>query len=127
MVVLASDRCTPIWPPMTARSPCQLLAAQAQLVDGIALDIKTLKLDRLSYAATSEQSAACAADRVTGKRVVVSLDGGRVRVGARSVAPSEEVQPIHTDWKPKLLILYVVATTGDRLSAPIIDGTLRGP
>ena len=77
--------------------------------------------------------AACGLlDRVTGKRVVVSLDGGRVRVRRKKRGPKTKKgrNRFHTDWKePKLLILYVVGDDGrpSQTWAPIIDGTLRGP
>ena len=67
-----------------------------------------------------------------GKRVVVSLDGGRVRVRRKKRGPKTKKgrNRFHTDWKePKLLILYVVGDDGrpSQTWAPIIDGTLRGP
>ena len=105
-----------------ARSPCtrSLAEAQAQLrSDGIALDIKTLRSTAYRYAArarAAQQSAACGLlDRVTGKRVVVSLDGGRVRVRRKKRGPKTKNgrNRFHTDWKePKLLILYVVGDDG---------------
>ena len=112
-----------------------LAEAQAQLrSDGIALDIKTLRSTAYRYAArAAQQSAACGLlDRVTGKRVVVSLDGGRVRVRRKKRGPKTKKgrNRFHTDWKePKLLILYVVGDDGrpSQTWAPIIDGTLRGP
>ena len=69
---------------------------------------------------------------MTGKRVVVSLDGGRVRVRRKKRGPKTKKgrNRFHTDWKePKLLILYVVGDDGrpSQTWAPIIDGTLRGP
>ena len=114
-----------------------LAEAQAQLrSEGIALDIKTLRSTAYRYAArarAAQQSAACGLlDRVTGKRVVVSLDGGRVGVRRKKRGPKTKKgrNRFHTDWKePKLLILYVVGDDGrpSQTWAPIIDGTLRGP
>ena len=71
-------------------------------------------------------------DRVTGKRVVVSLDGGRVRVRRKKRGPKTKKgrNRFHTDGQaPKLRILYVVGDAGRPAQtwAPIIDGTLRGP
>ena len=128
------------WPRMQA-APVAMLSslaeAQAQLrSEGIALDIKTLRSTAYRYAArarAAQQSAACGLlDRVTGKRVVVSLDGGRVRVRRKKRGPKTKKgrNRFHTDWKePKLLILYVVGDDGrpSQTWAPIIDGTLRGP
>ena len=134
------DRCTPKLASDASRAVAMLSSlaeAQAQLrSDGIVLDIKTLRSTAYRYAArarAAQQSAACGLlDRVTGKRVVVSLDGGRVRVRRKKRGPKTKKgrNRFHTDWKePKLLILYVVGDDGrpSQTWAPIIDGTLRGP
>ena len=134
------DRCTPKLASDASRAVAMLSSlaeAQAQLrSDGIVLDIKTLRSTAYRYAARAravQQSAACGLlDRVTGKRVVVSLDGGRVRVRRKKRGPKTKKgrNRFHTDWKePKLLILYVVGDDGrpSQTWAPIIDGTLRGP
>ena len=140
MVLGIYDRCTPKLASDASRAVAMhssLAEAQAQLrSDGIALDIKTLRSTAYRYAArarAAQQSAACGLlDRVTGKRVVVSLDGGRVRVRRKKRGPKTKKgrNRFHTDWKePKLLILYVVGDDGrpSQTWAPIIDGTLRGP
>ena len=98
------DRCTPKLASDASRAVAMLSSlaeAQAQLrSDGIALDIKTLRSTAYRYAArarAAQQSAACGLlDRVTGKRVVVSLDGGRVRVRRQEAWPQDEegAQPI---------------------------------
>ena len=75
------DRCTPKLASDASRAVAMLSSlaeAQAQLrSEGIALDIKTLRSTAYRYAArarAAQQSAACGLlDRVTGKRVVVSL------------------------------------------------------
>ena len=134
------DRCTPKLASDASRAVAMLSSlaeAQAQLrSDGIDLDIKTLRSTAYRYAArarAAQQSAACGLlDRATGKRVVVSLDGGRVRVRRKKRGPKTKKgrNRFHTDWKePKLLILYVVGDDGrpSQTWAPIIDGTLRGP
>ena len=64
--------------------------------------------------------------------MVVSLDGGRVRVRRKTRGPKTKKgrNRFHTDWKePKLLILYGGGDAGrpSQTWAPIIDGTLRGP
>ena len=140
MVLGIYDRCTPKLASDASRAVAMLSSlaeAQAQLrSEGIALDIKTLRSTAYRYAArarAAQQSAACGLlDRVTGKRVVVSLDGGRVRVRRKKRGPKTKKgrNRFHTDWKePKLLILYVVGDDGrpSQTWAPIIDGTLRGP
>ena len=108
------DRCTPKLASDASRAVAMLSSlaeAQAQLrSEGIALDIKTLRSTAYRYAArarAAQQSAACGLlDRVTGKRVVVSLDGGRVRVRRKKRGPKTKKgrNRFHTDWKePKLL------------------------
>ena len=69
---------------------------------------------------------------LAGKRVVISTDGGRLRVrkNKRGQKTKKGRSRYHTDWRePKLLVIYVVDEKG-RLSqefAPVMDGTLQGP
>jgi len=69
---------------------------------------------------------------LAGKRVVVSTDGGRLRVrkNKRGQKTKKGRSRYHTDWRePKLLVIYVVDEKG-RIAqefAPVIDGTLQGP
>ena len=122
------DRCTPKLASDASRAVAMhssLAEAQAQLrSDGIALDIKTLHGLSLRCAGpAAQQSAACGLlDRVTGKRVVVSLDGGRVRVRRKKRGPARRGA---TDSSSSSS-LYVVHDGRSQTWAPIIDGTLRG-
>ena len=66
------------------------------------------------------------------KRVVISTDGGRLRVrkNKRGKKTKKGRSRYRTDWRePKLLVIYVVNKEGriDQEFAPVIDGTLRGP
>jgi hypothetical protein len=69
---------------------------------------------------------------LAGKRVVISTDGGRLRVrrNKRGQRTKKGRLRYHTDWRePKLLVIYVVDEKG-RIAqefAPVIDGTLQGP
>jgi hypothetical protein len=69
---------------------------------------------------------------LAGKRVVISTDGGRLRVrkNKRGQKTKKGRSRYHTDWRePKLLVIYVVDEKG-RLAqefAPVMDGTLKGP
>jgi hypothetical protein len=69
---------------------------------------------------------------LAGKRVVISTDGGRVRIrkNKRGQKTKKGRSRYRTDWRePKLLVIYVVDEKG-RLTqefAPVIDGTLQGP
>jgi len=69
---------------------------------------------------------------LAGKQVVISTDGGRLRVrrNKRGQRTKKGRSRYHTDWRePKLLVIYVVNEKG-RIAqefAPVIDGTLQGP
>jgi hypothetical protein len=69
---------------------------------------------------------------LAGKRVVVSTDGGRLRVrkNKRGQKTKKGRSRYRTDWRePKLLVIYVVDEKG-RIAqefSPVIDGTLQGP
>jgi len=84
-------------------------------------------------ARTVQQTASYSwGENVAGQRVVVSFDGGRLRVrrNKRGKRTRKGRHRFHTDWhEPKLLNIYVVGPDGrpSRSWAPIIDGTLRGP
>ncbi len=69
---------------------------------------------------------------LSGRRVVISTDGGRLRVRRRKRGKktTKGRSRYHTDWRePKLLVIYVVDEEG-RMSSqftPVLDGTLKGP
>ena len=69
---------------------------------------------------------------LAGKRVVISTDGGRLRVrrNKRGQRTKKGRLRYHTDWRePKLLVIYIVDEKG-RIAqefAPVMDGTLQGP
>ena len=69
---------------------------------------------------------------LAGRRVVISTDGGRLRVrkDKRGKKTKKGRSHYYTDWRePKLLVIYVVDEKG-RIAqefAPVIDGTLQGP
>jgi hypothetical protein len=69
---------------------------------------------------------------LAGKRVVISVDGGRIRI--RKIKRGKKTKKgrsrYRTDWRePKLLVIYVVDDRGriSREFAPVMDGTLQGP
>jgi len=69
---------------------------------------------------------------VKGRRVVISTDGGRLRVrkNKRGKKTKNGRTRYRTDWRePKLLVIYVVDEKGrmEREFAPVMDGTLEGP
>lgn len=134
------DHCTPMLSSTVSRSVAMLGSlseAQAHLAtESIELDVKTVRniAYRFSARARAAQKAGCfpMGPNVHGRRVVVSFDGGRIRVRRKKRGPRTKKNRcrFHTGWRePKLLILYVVGDDGRPLQswAPIIDGTLRGP
>ena len=69
---------------------------------------------------------------LAGRRVVVSTDGGRVRIrtNKRGKRTKKGRRRYRTDWRePKLLAIYVVDEQGkiEREFTPVLDGTLKGP
>jgi hypothetical protein len=71
-------------------------------------------------------------ETVAGRRVVLSTDGGRIRLRTTKRGPktAKGRNRYRTDWRePKLLIIYVVDEKGqmDREFLAVIDGTLGGP
>ena len=69
---------------------------------------------------------------LTGKRVVISTDGGRVRIrtNKKGKRTKKGRRRYRTDWRePKLLAIYVVDEEGkiDHSFTPVLDGTLKGP
>ena len=72
------------------------------------------------------------ADSLGQRRVVVSSDGGRLRIrkDKRGRRTKKGRRRYHTGWKePKLVIIYAVDNQGqmDRRFIPVIEGTLKGP
>ena len=71
-------------------------------------------------------------DNLNGRRVVVSTDGGRIRIRKNKRGPKTPKgrKRYRTDWRePKLLIIYGVDENrrSDRLFSPVIEATLKGP
>ncbi len=83
---------------------------------------------RARYA--QQQQAASLGESVAGRRIVVSVDGGRLRVRRNKRGPKTKKgrHRYHTNWRePKLLIIYVIDDEGnmDHTWTPIIDGLLK--
>lgn len=134
------DRCTPKLASDVSRSVAMLgslAEANAQLAaEGIDLDVKTIRSIAYRYAARARTAQASKdyrwGESAAGRRVVISLDGGRVRVRRKKRGPKTKKGRTRFKgaWEePKLLIIYVVGSDGRPLSTwmPLIDGTLRGP
>lgn len=134
------ERCTPQLASDVSRSVAMvgsLAEARGQLAaEGVDLDVKTVRSIAYRYAARARTAQASMdyrwGDSAAGRRVVISLDGGRVRVRRKKRGPRTRKgrTRFRGSWEePKLLIIYVVGPDGRPLKswAPVIDGTLRGP
>jgi len=71
-------------------------------------------------------------ETMAGRRVVVSADGGRIRLREKKRGPKTKKGRNHYNgaWRePKLFIIYVVDDEGNQSDsfAPIIDGLIQGP
>ena len=83
---------------------------------------------RARYA--QQHCAASLGESVAGRRIVISVDGGRLRVRRNKRGPKTKKgrNHYHTNWRePKLLIIYVLDDKGnmDHTWTPIIDGLLK--
>lgn len=103
---------------------------------GFHLDIKTIRLICARFAA---RARACfkaeevpLAAEFKGKRVVISMDGGRLRIRKNKSGhrTRKNRQRYSTDWRePKLILVYVVNADGqkDRNTPSLMDASLDGP
>src|SRR4051812_18605644 len=103
---------------------------------GRPLDFKTIRAIAYRFAARARAAQRVGGldwgETVAGRRVVVSTDGGRIRIRTTKRGPktAKGRNRYRTDWRePKLLIIYVVDEKGqmDREFLAVIDGTLGGP
>lgn len=106
---------------------------------GCSLNIKTVRNITKRFAArarlgqkTEQVIELLRLEDLKGRRVVLSSDGGRLRVRStkRGCRTKKKRARYRTDWRePKLLLIYVVNDDGrvDKKILPLIDGTLKGP
>ena len=136
------DKCTPALASevsMASAALCSLDEAREMLSSrGCNLNIKTIRNSVKRYAVRArlfqeedQEELFLDAKDIAGRRIVVSTDGGRIRVRKKKKEKTKKGRSrYHTDWKePKLLIIYVVNEQGrlDKKFCPFIDGTLNGP
>ena len=136
------ERCTPAVSSqvgMMAATLASFAETQQMLAEqGNELDIKTVRL--LAYRAAERARLAQKMgeygwqeqDNLAGRRVVVSTDGGRIRLREKKRGPKtgKGRTRYHGAWRePKLCIIYVVDEEGRQHQqfAPLIDGVLNGP
>jgi hypothetical protein len=103
---------------------------------GRPLDFKTIRTIAYRFARRARTAQRVGnlnwGETVAGRRVVISADGGRIRIRTTKRGPktAKGRNRYRTDWRePKLLIIYVVDEKGqmDREFLAVIDGTLGGP
>jgi hypothetical protein len=134
------DRCTP-----ALAAEVSLLTAmfgslqEAQDVlahRGVALDTKTIRTIAYRYAARArlvqQVEHTAFEDSVAGRRVVISSDGGRIRLRETKRGPkTKKGRRRYTGaWRePKVLLVSVVDAEGkrDATFVPVMDATLKGP
>ena len=137
------DHCTPGLAAeiaMASTALCSLEEARQMLATrGCVLNIKTIRTVVKRFAARArlaqsvdDQLGRDTRGTIEGRRVVVSTDGGRLRLRKKKRGPKTKKghSRYKTDWRePKLLIIYVVNEEGrqDKTFCPYLDGTLDGP
>ena len=134
------DRCTPALAAevsLCASMLGSLEEAQDVLATrGVELDTKTVRLIAYRYAARArlEQQIERTAfeDSVSGRRVVISSDGGRLRLRETKRGPQTKKGRRRSTgaWRaPKVLLVDVVDAEGKRDAhfVPVMDATLQGP
>jgi len=103
---------------------------------GIVLGVKGVRQLAYRYAERARvlqrANALGPGETVAGRRVVVSVDGGRVRLreNKRGRKTAKGRRRYQGAWRePKLFIVYVVNAEGklEKSFAPLIDGSLHGP
>jgi len=123
---------------MAAASLASIKEAQDMLhARGCFLDFKTIRniVKRFALRARNcqEQGEFPLKDlEVSGRRVVISIDGGRVRIRTNKKGPKTKKgrRRYHTDWRePKLFIIYIIDDEGklEKKFSPVIDASLNGP
>lgn len=134
------DRCTP----GLASEVSQLAAILGSLDEaravlsgrGVELNIKTVRAVSYAYAERARRLQQLGAltfeQSVAGRRVVISCDGGRVRLREpkRGRKTAKGRRRYKGAWRePKLIIVYVVDDSGrlEKRFAPVIDGLLKTP
>ena len=139
MILGIYDRCTP-----ALAAEVSLLAAmlgslhEAQDVlanRGVTLDTKTIRMIAYRYAARArlvqQVEDTAFEDTVAGRRVVISSDGGRLRLREtkRGLQTKKGRGRYTGAWRePKVLLVYVVDAEGkrDATFVPVMDATLKG-
>lgn len=105
---------------------------------GISLCVNTLRKVVYHYARrvrlAQKSATTFAQESLKGRVVVISTDGGRIRIRKDKKAKTKKGRKRYsTSWRePKVLMIYTVKKHGERMQldrsfAPVIDGSLQGP
>ena len=134
------DHCTPLLASEVSLTTVVMSSfeeAETALADrGICLDVSTIRNITVRFAARAKAIQRGESyefgETVDGRRVVISTDGGRIRIRKNKRGPKTKKgrNRYSTDWRePKLLIIYVVNNEGrmERKFCPFIDGIMKGP
>lgn len=136
------DRCTPGLAAMVSAWSALLSSfeevRQVLSEQGVALGVKVIRkltyrfADRARVLQQAGQIPLSGDDNLHGRKVVVSTDGGRVRLRENKRGPKTKKGRTRYEgaWRePKLLIIYVVDAQGklDKSFSPFIDGCIKGP
>jgi hypothetical protein len=134
------DRCTPGLTAMVSVWAALLSSfeevRQVLLEQGVMLGVKVIRKLAYRYADRARimqqigQMPSGEEDNLEGRKVVVSMDGGRVRLREKKRGPKTKKGRTRYDgsWRePKLLIIYVVDDQGklEKSFTPLIDGCIR--
>lgn len=136
------ERCTP-WLGALVSAWSALLSSfeevrQVLLEHGVDLGVKVVRqlayryADRARVLQQARDFALEPGETVAGRRVVISADGGRVRLreNKRGRKTAKGRRRYHGAWRePKLFIVYIVDCQGklEKSFAPLIDASLQGP
>jgi len=133
------DHCTPLLASIVSTAVVALSSYEEAksflFILGCSLNIKTIRTIAKHFAqrarAGAEGMSGFPSESIKGKRVIVSTDGGRIRIRKKKTGPKTKKKRnrYSTDWRePKLLIIYVVNEEGkkDKCFMPFLDGTLQG-
>jgi hypothetical protein len=103
---------------------------------GVHIDAKTICEMTRRHACRAEQvkqdSTVLQTESLAGCHVIISNDGGRIRIRKKKRGPKTQKgrHRYTTKWcEPKLLIIYTVNEAGEKVSSflPTIEGTMKGP
>lgn len=134
------DRCTPGLTAMVSVWAALLSSfeevRQVLLEQGVILGVKVIRKLAYRYADRARimqqigEMPTGEEDNLQGRKVVVSMDGGRIRLREKKRGPKtkKERTRYNGSWRePKLLIIYVVDDHGklEKSFTPLIDGCIR--